>query len=293
MPAKKNGRKPRFNKKRQFRKQRSRVVETKKREQQLTAIRNSNDGAGGSHFSNFYPSTITPIATTATINMLPLRPFLRMSKGTRADQMLGNEVFSKSLYLKGKITGLPANNSLEAFLVTGWVRDRLGYTPFTSPSVSTATRQNVEDFIFQQCRDHFDSEEDEMRYRTAKKDNIHIVKYQKLQHPNDANYNDDINFKASWRTNRKITYTECFKYDPDGADPLGVGGNNSLITGVGGGQVINLTDVAEEAGDTLGGDIGQYLPLNTWLPFALVYIPQWDASHKPLIAYNSVHYFTG
>ena len=55
MPRRKNrGKKKNFN--RNFKKQRARRVETKKREQQLTSIRNSADGAGVT-FDAYYPST--------------------------------------------------------------------------------------------------------------------------------------------------------------------------------------------------------------------------------------------
>lgn len=286
---KKNGRKN--NKNRNFRPKPKKEI--KKREQELISIRNSNDGAGVT-FSAFYPSMIKANAVTATLSMLPVRSFYRMSRGQRVDQMIGTEISSKSLYLKGKILGLPPNNSVEAFIVHGWVKDRLGFTDFTTPTKANATREDVETFVYNQCRQHFDEKSDEMRYRTAKKDNILIKGYRKLQHPKEASYQDDVDFKCTWKTGRKVVYTECYKLDSD-SDPQNTAGNNSLTTGVGGGPVINLTDTAEEQGDALGGDIGQFLPLNSWLPFALVYIPKIsDISPGSIqLQYNSVHYFSG
>jgi hypothetical protein len=296
MPPRKSRKPRKQNKKRNFRRQRALVVETKKRELEQINIRNSQNGAGVT-FSAYYPSTIKLTNMTSELSMLPIRPFYRMSKGDRADQMIGNEVFSKSLYLKGKILGLPANNSVEAYLVTGWVKDRLGFTDFTTPTVANAVRQDVEDFIYNQVRQHFDSSTDEMRYRTAKKDNIHILKYKKLTHPADANFNDDIDFKAFWKTQRKVVYTQCRKALNDGT----LGGNNQLFvesnnnSGGGGGNLIDVTDQAKDETDTLGGDIGQFLPLNSWLPFALIYCPKFaDISPGTLaLQFNAVHYFQG
>lgn len=217
-----------------------------------------------------------------------------MSKGTRNDQMDGNEVFSKSLYLKGKITGLPANNTVEAFLYYGWIKDRLGLTDFTTPTSSNATRQDVEDFVLNQLKQHFDEKKDEMRFRENKKDNIKIVGVRKLQHPQDAQLQDQIDFKCSWRTNRKVVYTRC--HVPD-MNSNWIGNNYSFVSTTADPQNpdINVTDTTQQSGDSLGGDTFQFLPLNSWLPFALVYVPEY-ASISPgtvSLQYNDIHYFTG
>ena len=131
-----------------------------------------------------------------------------------------------------------------------------------------------------------------MRFADKKKDNIKILGYRKLQHKDDALYNDSIDFKCSWRTNRKVTYTRC--YQPQVGDESTWAGNNySFVTmDQPGGGVVDMTDVQNQMGE-LGGDIAQYLPLNSYLPFCLLYCPQF-ASVSPssvTIEYNDVSYF--
>ena len=298
MPPKRNNKK-RNNFKKNFKKQRAKRVETKRREHAQIAIQNSTDGVGTTFSANYPdPTKATSISSTVALSMLPLRSFYRMSKGTRPNQMIGNEIFSKSLYLKGKITGLPANNTVEAFLYWGWIKDRLGLSDFTTPSRANATRQDVEDFILNQLKQHFDEKKDEMRFRENKKDNIKIVGVRKLQHPQDALLQDQIDFKCSWRTNRKVVYTKC--YEPrnptDYTEPWA--GANSTFVAVsddGSGADVNLTDTALQTGDSSPGDIGQYLPLNSWLPWCLVYVPEYAAISPGTIQllYNDIHYFTG
>lgn len=305
-PKKKYQKKRQFNKKRQYRNRMPRR-EVKRREHAEIAIRNT-DGGLGVTFSPFYPDPTkpTPISSSTAMSLMPIRSFYRVSKGTRPNQMIGNEIFSKSLYLKGKVTGLPANNSVESFVYWGWVQDKLSITDFTTPTVGAATRTDLEDFIVSQVKQHFDNPKDEMRYREKKKDNIKIVGVRKLQHKEDASYNDEVDFKCSWRTNRKVVYTSC--YDPtflNGA-PVGststavAGSNYCLVSNGTQGSVadINVTDTHDDVqsnSPALAGDIGQLLPLNNWLPFALVFTPKYaDISPGTIqIQYNDIHYFQG
>ena len=282
-----------FNKK--YRNQRAKRVETSKREAQKIAIRNSTDGAGTA-FSANYPSLIkqTPITTGEAVTMLPLRSFYRMSKGARPDQMIGNEIFHKALYAKVKVEGLPANNSIEMYVIHGWITDKLGYTDFTTPSVATATRQNLEDFVLHQIKQRFDETQDEMRFADRKLDNIKILGYRKLQHSEDASYNNSVDFKCSWRTNRKVAYTKCYQPQPahTGIDAW-AGNNSSAVLATGSvDDYIDMTDSHNDIGQ-LGGDIGQYLPLNSFLPFMCLYCPQF-ATVSPgsvTVGFNDVSYF--
>jgi len=88
--------------------------------------------------------------------------------------MQGVQIMSHDLYLKGQINhlangeGEPAN----LFFVCGWIKDKLGFTDFSTPSVANATRTDLENFVLAQVKQHFDENVDQMRYREAKKDNI-------------------------------------------------------------------------------------------------------------------------
>lgn len=295
MPPKKQYNKKRRNGfKKNFRKQRARRVETKRREHAEIAIRNSTGGAGNT-FSAYYPdpTKATSISSSTAMSMMPIRSFYRMSKGTRPNQMIGNEIFSKSLYLKGKITGLPANNTQEAFLYWGWVQDKLGLSDFTTPHVNNATRTDVENFILNQVKQHFDEQGDEMRYREKKKDNIKIVGVRKLQHPQDASYQDSVDFKCSWRTSRKVVYTQGRSIITPGQQEAG--NNQNVVDSTTAPHVVDLTDSFKDSSDAKGGDIGVFLPLNSWLPFALIFVPNYSAVSPGTIQimYNDIHYFTG
>lgn len=289
-PKKNRSRKPKNPNFRKFKKNRRRVEETKRRESAEIQIRNSTNGAGVT-FSSNYPDTTKPTAlsNTTCISLLPLRSYYRMSRGNRKNQMIGTQIFSKDLYLKGEVAPMSQSTSVsdkEIYFVCGWVKDKLGYTDFTSPTVATATRSNLESFVLNQVKEHFDTEKDFLRYREAKKDNIKVTKYQRLRHPMDADNMTPIQLRGHWPVNRKVTYTKC----------LALPGNNDLIQNSSAtpGVVIDMTDTFTEDVDKLGGDKGGFLPLESWLPFALIYQKDFTLGESNIsVAYNDIHYFTG
>jgi len=254
--------------KRNYKRARAKVVEKKRRETAKVQIRNSTNGAGTT-FSANYPDTTkyTSLDGTTAVNLLPLRSFYRISRGERGDQMQGVQIMSHDLYLKGQINALSPQSAptiipANLFFVCGWVKDKLGFTDFSTPSVANATRTDLENFVLAQVKQHFDENVDQMRYREAKKDNIKITKYQRIRNPQTDDYNQDLKFDAHWRIKRKTTYTKCA--------PLA--GNNDLIQNSSStpGVTIDMTDQFKEDIDTLGGDKGGYLPLQSCLPFALL-----------------------
>lgn len=290
MPSKnrKNNRKKNFN--RNYKKARAKVVEKKRRESAKVQIRNSTNGEGIT-FSANYPDTTkyTNLSTTTAVNLLPLRSFYRVSRGERGDQMQGVQIMSHDLYLKGQIDHLATSNGEPAnlFFVCGWVKDKLGFTDFSTPSVANATRTDLENFVLAQVKQHFDENVDQMRYREAKKDNIKITKYQRIRNPEQDAYNQDLKFDAHWRIKRKTTYTKC----------ASLAGNNDLIQNSSStpGVTIDMTDQFKEDIDTLGGDKGGYLPLQSFIPFALLYNPdfgEFGPNELPAVKYNDIHYFT-
>lgn len=286
MPPKKKPAKKKGNF-RNYKRNRARVAETKRRESAEVQIRNSTNGAGVT-FSSNYPDTTKPtaISTSTAVNLLPLRSFYRMSQGSRKNQMLGTQVFSKDIYLKGEVQINTQISEKETYFVCGWVQDKLSFTDFTTPSRANATRTDLESFVLDQVKQHFDESVDQLRFREAKKDNIKITKYQKLQHPMDSANIGPVEIKGHWPVNRKTTYTKCAK----------LAGNNELIQNSSStpGVTIDMTDSFKEDIDTLGGDTFGFLPLESWLPFALVYCRTFDepASQSMTIAYNDIHYFT-
>ncbi len=130
-----------------------------------------------------------------------------------------------------------------------------------------------------------------MRFRENKKDNIKIVGVRKLVHPGDAAFQDSVDFKCSWKTNRKIPYTRC--HQPSEGD-LFAGNNSTFVDATHDGNHLDLTDSSNDVGQ-LGGDTGQNLPLNSWLPFCFLYTPEFAAISPGTIQvqYNDIHYFTG
>lgn len=53
-----------------------------------------------------------------------------------------------------------------------------------------------------------------------------------------------------------------------------------------------MTDSFKEDIDALGGDVGGWLPLESWLPFALIYNRSAPSDHGIKVAFNDIHYFT-
>lgn len=293
-PRRKNKGKKNF--KKNYRKHRARVTETKRRESAEISIRNSTNGAGVTFSPNYLDTTAaTDISVGTGITMLPLRSFYRMSRGQRKNQMIGTQIYAKDLYLKGFIDSGknhpgPDLTAEPLYLVCGWVKDKLGFTDFTTPTQANATRTDLEAFVAAQLRQHFDSAEDKLRYREAKKDNIKIDKYQRLLSPPglDAGNAMPLQFKAHWKVNRKTTYTQC----------TSLPGLNDLIqnSSASPGVTIDMTDQLKDSNDTLGGDIGGYLPLESWLPFSCLYQPGHLAhpTNAPYsVQFNDILYFTG
>lgn len=297
MPAKKNGK----NNRRRPRKSVPRSsVEVKRREDADIQIRNSTNANGTAMSANYpgYYAKATQLPTSTTLTMLPIRSFLRMSRGDRKNQMLGNTVNSKSIYMKGMIGTYKAGVSNELlkdtawsnkiYLCTGWVKDTTSFTDFTTPTLAAATRDDVENFIANQIQQHFDQFSDQMRYREKKKDNIKIDKYQLLTSGDDtqAAQSDGLPFKAYWKTDRKVVYSECAR----------LLGNNEIVqnSSASPGVTINMTDSFKESSDALGGDSGGFIPNNSWLPFACLIQPDVDPTSaiQPGVLYNTIHYFT-
>jgi hypothetical protein len=270
-----------------FQQKRRKVVETKRREMSDIAIRNSDRGLGTTFSTNYpdpHPTAGLPLSAGQSVTLLPLRSFYRMSRGNRKNQMIGNEIKSLSLYSKSSLYGLPANNSVEVFQVCGWIKDTLSLTQFTTPTLYAANRDTLETWILEQLKQHFDSANDEFRYREAKKDNILITKYRQLQHPKEAAYQDKVDFKGSWKTNRKVVYSPC----------ASLSGSNDLITEPDeSGNTIDMTDQFKQNGDVLGGDIGGFIPNNSWCPFELLYCPKPPSPGSVTFKTNNIHYFTG
>ena len=78
MPRRNKRKMPKRNFKRNFKKQRSAVVETKRRESAQIQIANSYDGGGTgnpANFSSYYPDTTadTAVSSSVSLNMLPPR----------------------------------------------------------------------------------------------------------------------------------------------------------------------------------------------------------------------------
>ena len=296
MPPKKRKNRPKRNFKKQYRKQRRAVVETKRREAQELAIRNSVNGAGApGTFNASYPDlmgTATAgafqFSATTAINNLPIQSFLRMSRGKRKNQLEGVQAYVKDIYMKLSVQTHVLSSIAPVYFVCGWIQANPDYNDFSTPTLKNATQTDLNNFIGAHLEQHFDEYQDHLRYREAKKDAIKILKYQRIQTDDTVTPpGDEVHLKMHWKVNRKVTYQEGQRQ----------AGSNELVqnSDVTPGVTITMTEAFKDSGDQLGGDSQNLMPCpRQYLPFAIIYSPQFkSATSQPQYSYNNITYFTG
>lgn len=222
---------------------------------------------------------------------VPLDSYTRMSNGTMDYQMIGDQVFSKSLKLKMKFRFLQRSSIMnlpfKLYVVHGWVTQPLGASQATTPASADVTKANLHTHIAEQTKEYFEERVDDMRFLKKEMRNIKIEGYRRIK-PNydgslappptagatptghNAGTIPDVKVNLKWITNRKIRYT------------LGKPTQNATGNAV---------------------DVQNYYPNNQWLPFIIIYNPEFqkmkddpgnDSPDPNLIKfnYNSIHEYT-
>lgn len=286
------------------------MVETKQRVHSDIATINGYP-AGADNIVN--PLNWRILVTDDAFTSIPLRSWERISHGFQDYQCVGNNIFSKYLNFKlqlrfprAEVISLPKdgggtynvlNKMIEhptkVFLVTGWITESMNYPINNSPSPSLpaqsdASQDALQAYITQQLKPFFDDDEDKLQFRPKQTTNIKIDRYVNLAPklnqaiatqavpsvtgtPGGTGSIPDIFKTWNSTTNRKI--------------PLTQGDNTSFPV-----------------------DSQNLYPNNSWVPFAVIYNPDYEAQTANAIVdpvtglftqvqlmeyrWNDAHYFT-
>jgi hypothetical protein len=218
---------------------------------------------------------------------LDVQPFLDMAQGLKEPEMIGNSVYSRYIKMKIEFTFPGGDYSLQnpyrLYVIHGWVKNTTGWTGVnqTLPygmKANDATYQNVKEFIHGNLKDYFDQREDKLRFIPKHNPNLVIKGYnavrpnrnRSIQVPQIATANDSgaikivgsppiVSKSCTWQVNRKIHY---------------------------------------QAGTVQSGQTSFFYPNQSWLPFVVLYTPDFDGvagldpGYLPTMRFNAIHYYS-
>lgn len=293
------------------------IVETKQRVHSDIATINGYS-AGGDNIVN--PLNWRTVVVDDAFTNIPLRSWQRNSHGFEDYNVVGSSLMSKFLNFKfqcrfprGELIALPDPNypgadppvtynvhnkmiehPTKVYLVTGWITESLNYpldnTPSPSlPAQSSATQDALDAYITQQLKPFFDDDEDKLQFRPKTTTNIKIERYVNLA----PKLNQAIATQAVVATDGTPTGTGSI---PDVMKSWNTKTNRK----------IQLTEGAETS---FSVDKQNLYPNNSWIPFAVIYNPDYEAQASNAIPdgsdptkfsqvqmmeyrWNDAHYFT-
>lgn len=280
--------------KNQFQKRRAPFVETKRRVHGIiTALNKAVDGTPSTSYQDTVSGLIVP--NNDAFTLLNLASYYRQSHGFLEHNTIGDSIYSKLLKLKMQLRfpegSVMIVNPVRLFLITGWCTAPSTWTNNTSPTEAAATQTDLFSHITNQLKEYFDQREDFLRFREKNTSNVKILKWQGLTPninktiaapPAQIDHEPDptkpsvirtvgavpfVNRSFTWHTKRKMHLSE----------------GTALATG----------------NDAPLPDIQNLYPNNQWLPFAMIYNPEFarmrDSNNDDVnvtLAYNDIHYFT-
>ena len=271
-------------------KRRNPMVETKKRVHGvITAMNTSSGGVPSANYQDTVGGLTIP--NNDAFTLLNLASYYRNSHGFGEHNVIGDALFSKYLKLKIQMR-FPEGTSMivnpvKLYLITGWCTQPSGWTNNTTPTEGDSTQTYLFAHITNQLKEYFDEREDFLRFREKTTSNVRILRWQKLA----PNLNQSIaavpaqvidgedgelirtvgavpfvNRSFTWRTFKKVHLSE----------------GKELATG----------------NDAAVPDTQNLYPNNQWLPFAIIYNPDFarmrDVENDDTtctLAYNDVHYY--
>ena len=280
MPPKKQRQKKNF--KRRYQKKVTQQVELKKRQDynitQYQRVRNTNTQLVTA--SPNYPEKTKPTIIHDNYALLPIDSFNRQCQKITRDGLVGQTLFSRSIYLKGKLDRGHVNSTAEniAFeVIHGWVKAPLAWSEYTVVTPDTGTLTDLNEFILDQIRELYETPTDSLVFQDKKRNNIKVVGFKKYG-PKTASIpagagsstSPIMDFKCHWKVNRKVNYTKGVHLPISTASP-----------GI------------EESVDSSLEETNTFLNINSWLPFCVVRFPNMltSASNDAKISYNSIHYY--
>lgn len=276
------------------------LVETKQRvDSDIAAI---NGNVDENDFVQ--PLAWKPLQLNNAFTQIPMECFTRNSQGLSEWQMLGQAITSKFLNLKtqfrfpnnsyilkasGGDIDKPAERNLNVmvqnqcrlYLICGWVTKDAGFPLVNNNSgVSSgvATQNMLNTYIKDQVKPYFDDDTDKLLFRPKQTTNIKIEKYVRVK----PNLNSDIATQA-------VPITESVVGDEDGnahryqtpahGSIPDVYRSHSFKTGK---KVVYTLGQPSVPNNTGGytGDTQNFYPNDSWLPFAVIYNPDWEEQLK-------------
>lgn len=278
-------------------KRRAPMVETKRRVHSIINGFNINmDGTPSINYQDVAGGLSIP--NNDAFTLLDLASFYRQSHGFNEYNVIGDSLFSKYLKLKLQIRWPEgANmvvNPVKLYLITGWCTQPSGWTLNTTPTEQGATKDDLMTHLSAQLQEYFDQRKDYLRFREKSESNFKIDKWISLKpdlrhnivaNPGQIDTESDpskppnirttgavpfVNRSYTWKTMRKIHLSEGTPVATGTTPPVGV-----------------------------TQDTQNLYPNNQWLPFALIYNPEFarfknanNENVQAIVAYNDVHYYT-
>lgn len=264
------------------------LVETKQRVHSDVAQINGYPVESAGNITN--PLNWRSLAPDDAFTNIPLRSWTRISQGFGENQCIGQSIFSKFLNFKlevrfpdgkdilwpdgeGGTLTIP-NKMIEKptklYLVCGWITAPMNYplSDDTSPSLpaqSDATQTALDAYITQQLKPFFDDDEDKLQFRPKQTTNIKIEKYVKISPNLDKAIGSQATPYQQWSNNLGENVNAI---EPHGSIP-DVYRSWSVKTN----RKIPLTEGLET---TFPVDKQNLFPNNSYVPFAVIYNPQYE-----------------
>lgn len=189
---------------------------------------------------------------------LQMSSFTQQQRGLLEHQMIGNSIFVRYLKAKIKVDFPPINiltKPAKLYLIHGWITTPPNWTTVTTPAVDTATTADLNNFINQRLRQYFDDTQDQMLFRPRIYDNgIKVIKKQKIE----PNLQKQFSIPAN--------------------QPSGPSSMYGAVPSVHKSCTWNVNRKIHFEDSTNGTGLTDYLyPNNTWLPFCVLYNPDYKA----------------
>lgn len=279
MPRKRNP-KAKKNFKKNYQKKVTQQVELKKRQDhQVTQYqRVRNVGTGVITPSPNYQDKLKFHQISGNYAILPINSFNRQCQKITRDGLVGQTLFSRSIYLKGKLDRVSFNgneDNISFEVIHGFVKAPLAWSEYTVVTPSTGTLTDLNNYIIHQVRDLYEDNVDSLVFQDKKRNNLKVLSIQRFNRKEGQVPSNDapiLDFKCHWKTNRKVQYTKTAHLPISTASPG-----------------------SEESVDSSLEETNTFLNLNSWLPFCVVRFPNRGTastgSSGGTVAYNSIHYY--
>ncbi len=275
--------------KKNFQKRRAPFVETKRRvHAQITGLNKSTGGVPSANYQDSIGGLTIP--NNDAFTLLNLASYYRQSHGFEERNTIGDNIYSKYLKLKLQIRFPEGENQIanpvKVYFITGWCTAPMNLTNNTSLTEGLATQTDLFAHITNQLKEYFDEREDFLRFREKTTSNVKILHWKQikpslntaiaavpalLSNADDSNRTVGappmVNRSFTWKTMKKMHLSE----------------GKALTTG----------------NDAPNPDTQNLYPNNQWLPFAIIYNPEFarmrnvnNEDTEMTMAYNDIHYFT-